>query len=119
MAIYRDENGRFLKGSVPNPNGRPTKEYTLSEILLHKLEDKIRIARKLPDGEKKIEEKIAAEALMDVWLDIALTGDSKTIKDIIDRIEGLPKQDIAFTELSLEEKKKRIEVLKNKIDDIR
>lgn len=88
MAILRDENGRFLKGSVPNPNGRPKKEYTISDILRAKLEEKIKFARSLPDGEKKLEEKLTAEALADMWIDIALKGDPKTIKDIVERLEG-------------------------------
>lgn len=39
MAIKRDEKGRFIKGSKPNPNGRPSKpreqkfyEITLSAV---------------------------------------------------------------------------------------
>lgn len=122
--IERDEKGRFIKGKSGNPEGRPKKEYTISDILRAKLEEKIKFARSLPDGEKKFEEKLTAEALADMWIDIALKGDPKTIKDIVERLEGKAREhvehsgnishtDIDLTKLSTEELE-QLERLSNK-----
>ncbi len=68
----RDENGRFVPGESGNPDGRPPKEESLTEILRSKI-DKDAIAEKLI--------QIAMEK-----------EDLAALKYIYDRIDGKPKE---------------------------
>lgn len=95
MDIVRDENGRFVKGHTGNPKGRTPKKYTLSDILREKLTDTIKVQKVSSDGNTTEELRIKADALLEKWLAIALSGDKNAIKDIIERLEGKPIQAIA------------------------
>lgn len=71
----------FLKtGADANPNGRPPKEWTWSGLLKEKMEE-------LGPDKRAVKEAVAASLLAK-----ALEGDVVAIKEIGNRIEGLPKQ---------------------------
>ena len=81
MGKQRDEKGRFIKGSVPNPNGRPSKareerfyEITLSTVTL--------------TDWKEIIEKAATQAKR---------GDSQARKFLADYLIGPPVQKSEIT----------------------
>jgi hypothetical protein len=76
----RDAKGRWLPGVSGNPNGAP---LSLVGILKRKLLE-------IPEGERK--EK--ADSLIDVYLDKAFGGSENLLKDILDRIDGKPKESI-------------------------
>ena len=50
--------------------------------------------------QKRMEERKAEEALMDVLLDKALEGDLPAIKQVFDRIDGKAKQSIDIADVS-------------------
>lgn len=70
----RDEKGRFLKGSIANPTGRPKKGTALTDVMREILETepdlKSQIVRVLLEGAKK--------------------GDISFIREVLDRIDGKP-----------------------------
>jgi hypothetical protein len=65
----RDENGRFLPGTVPNPKGRPKKGTALTDVL---------------------KERVDAQELANKLIDMAMDGDTVAMKYIYDRIDGKP-----------------------------
>lgn len=70
----RDDKGRFLKGAIANPTGRPKKGTALTDVMSEILESdpllKEKIIRKLLDG--------------------AVNGDISFIREVLDRIDGKP-----------------------------
>lgn len=74
--------GKWKKGQSGNPNGRPPKDYSLSEILIKKLKQK---------GRNDKEER---EILIEKLLELAHGGDLQAIKYIYDRLEGKPSESI-------------------------
>ena len=66
----------FVKGESGNPNGRPKKGHSLSDLLLSALAEK---------GQKGIPKR---KELMQVLLDMALAGDLDAIKVVLDRSDG-------------------------------
>jgi len=76
----RDAKGRWLPGVSGNPNGAP---LSLVGILKRKLLE-------IPEGERKEQ----ADALMDIYLAKAFSGNENLLKDILDRIDGKPKESI-------------------------
>jgi hypothetical protein len=85
--IIRDEKGRFPKGVSGNPNGRPKGTLSLVSLLKKKLES---IA---PNSQKTW-----AELFVDKMFFTAINdkGDSALMRDIVNRIDGMPKQNIGF-----------------------
>lgn len=73
---------RFQPGQSGNPNGRPRKGKTLTDIL-----EKHGQKRDVKDGDKEISRK---EALAKKLWALALSGDVAAIKYIFDRIDGKP-----------------------------
>lgn len=68
----RDEHGRFVPGESGNPEGRPPKEETLTEILRCKIDK---------------------DAIADKLIAIAMEKDDlAALKYIYDRIDGKPKE---------------------------
>ena len=79
----RDEKGRFKKGKSGNPDGRP--KFSLVSILKEKLQER-------PPGEEKT---TYASKLIRVMLDKAIEeGSDSQIKNILNYVDGLPKQTI-------------------------
>lgn len=107
----RDERGRLLPGNTANPNGRP--KFSLVGILKDKLKE-------VPEGEDKVS---LAEKLIDEAIKKALKGDTFMLRDIIDRVDGRPKQVMGFdmedliTELNITIKTKPNENSKPRIND--
>ncbi len=107
--IKRDKKGRFVEGVSGNPDGKPKGAISLLAILKELLQEMI---KEKTSGEKKQK----ARALMEIYLKKAIADEDKDIiKDIINRIDGMPKQTIGFdpedaiTEL-------RVNIIRNKKD---
>lgn len=77
--LVRDENGKIVSG-VLNPNGRPKKGLTLTDIAREILEEE------LPDG------KTRKEVLMRKIATLAYEGNETMIKLIWNYIDGMPTQ---------------------------
>lgn len=77
-------NTKFKPGQSGNPKGRPKAEWTWSGVLRQAMEKAV--------GPKQIKE-LVSEALMEK----ALTGDVQAIKEIGNRIDGMPKQSVDHT----------------------
>lgn len=126
MAKERDEKGRFLEGSCGNPNGRPPKESTFSDIakeMLNANEIDISIRTENPndnvDGKPVVSEKrfkitsknsmkysLAAALLTD-----AMCGSIQHAKEFLNRAEGLPKQTIESTNINFNTDDVEIEII--------
>lgn len=78
--------GQFKPGVVTNPNGRPKKEFALTETLKDILREK--------DPTTKVERY---KMLMEKALSMAMRGDGDMLKYLINRIEGMPKQPSELT----------------------
>jgi hypothetical protein len=71
--IIRGDKGRFEKGTVANPNGRPKKGETFTDILRSKADP---------------------EDIADRLIALAKKGDLAALKYIYDRMDGTPRQTI-------------------------
>jgi len=81
--ITRDEEGKFVKGTSGNPDGRPT--FSLISILKEELQ-------KCPEGQDK---KTHAFLLIRRMLKEAIeNGNDQQIKNILQYVEGMPTQRI-------------------------
>jgi len=72
-------------GQSGNPNGRPPRGETLTDILRVKLRE---LTVKGKNG-KRIEAK---EAIMITLLNLAMSGDLRAIQYVMDRVDGKPVQ---------------------------
>ena len=72
MVSQRDEHGRFLPGTIPNPNGRPRKELSLTSI-----------AKRMLEAHPEMAEEITKK-----WLAQSQAGLTEARRDLQDRIEG-------------------------------
>lgn len=80
------------KGRTNNPNGRPKKQDEYAEII-RKLGKKRVVQRKDPKtGEIKFISR--KEALAEVLWKKAIEGNDRSITEILDRVDGKPKQQI-------------------------
>ena len=88
----RDKKGRLLPGNTANPNGRPEGSLSLVAILKKLLED-------VPEGEKETNAIILMkEAIRKARGKNALFGgDASMLKDIMNRVDGMPKQSLEHT----------------------
>lgn len=69
---------RFKPGQSGNPNGRPPKGYSITEMMKEMLNSK-------PEVKKRLGEVIAAKAL---------EGDISAIKTLWQYMDGMPKQSV-------------------------
>jgi len=90
--ILRDEKGLFIPGTAtPNPAGRPKGSLSIVSALREKLKEK---SKYMKNGEQLS----YLEAFLEKMLKIALDKeDVAMIRDVVNRIDGLPKQDIGLT----------------------
>lgn len=79
---------KFKKGEVTNPSGRPKREWTWAGLIEDQLE-------KLGPDKKPVKEAVAA-----ILVTKALEGDVVAIKEVGNRIDGMPTQK---TDLSIKE----------------
>jgi len=82
----RDKRGRLLPGNTANPNGRPEGSISLVYILKKLLEE-------VPEGE----EETNAIILMKEAIKKAKGRDATMLRDIINRIDGMPHQRLEHT----------------------
>ena len=86
IGIKRDEEGKIVDGSAPlNPNGRPKGTFSLVGMLKAEMQ-------KCPEGEDK---RTYADLLIKRILKAAIEeGNDQQIKNILQYVEGMPKQTI-------------------------
>lgn len=82
---------QFQPGNNANPHGRPKKEWTMKSLIQKALEEEVEIKNKLGQvtGKKAIKEIIAKKLAQ-----LAAQGDMTAIKEVNNRIDGMPQQDI-------------------------
>jgi hypothetical protein len=80
----RNDRGQFVKGMTGNPNGRPKGSFSLVEMIKRKLQE-------VPEGKDKTYAEYFIEQLMKKSV---IEGDTSTMKDIINRVDGMPRQNI-------------------------
>jgi hypothetical protein len=81
--ITRDEKGHFVEGVSGNPKGRPV--FSLITLLKAELQ-------KCPEGQDK---KTYADLLVQRIMKKAISGgDDQQIKNILQYVEGMPKQSL-------------------------
>ncbi len=87
----------FKKGQSGNPNGRPRKEFTISDLLRSKLEEEVEVFDKKTSKKQRIKN---SDLVVDRILGAVRKGEKWAIELLLDRIEGKPQQRIEqFTEL--------------------
>lgn len=79
------KTGRWKPGQSGNPNGRPPKAKSLTDLLRN------RVAAKGPDGKPNM------EAITDKVMQLALAGERWAVELIYDRLEGKPAQALELT----------------------
>lgn len=83
----RNDKGQFVPGVSGNPNGRPKGSYSIVEMIKKKLEE-------LPEGKDKTYGEYFVEQIMKKTV---IEGDVTMMRDIINRIDGMPKQSVDVT----------------------
>lgn len=83
----RDENGRLLPGNTANPKGRPKGTYSVVELIKKKLQE-------TPEGKDKTYGEYFVEKIMKK---IAVDEDVSMMRDIINRVDGMPSQKTDIT----------------------
>ena len=78
----RQPNGTFGPGNLANPNGRPT--FSLVSILKEQLQE-------VPEGEKETQAQLLIKRMIKSAIK---NGNDQQIKNILQYIEGLPKQSV-------------------------
>lgn len=78
----RNKEGKFIPGVSGNPNGRPKGSVSVVEALKRKLEE-------YPEGNTKT----YLELLVNRYMKNAIQdGDTQLIRDLINRVDGMPTQ---------------------------
>ena len=80
----RNEDGTSKKGVTGNPNGRPKGSYSIVEMIKKKLQE-------MPEGKDKTYGEYFVEQIMKKAV---IEGDVTMMKDLTDRIDGKPRQQI-------------------------
>ena len=110
---YRDDKGRFRQGVSGNPNGKPPGSISVVAELKKKLEE-------IPKEGNPEKKRYLDMLVLKVIKKALAEGDVSMIKDIIDRIDGRPKQPTEFSgsvylnKISPEEQEK----IDNALDEI-
>lgn len=88
----RNDKGQFVEGISGNPAGRPKGSYSVVEMIKNKLKE-------IPEGKNKTYGEYFIEQIMKK---IVVEGDVTMMKDIINRIDGMPQQSVDMTTLGKE-----------------
>jgi len=88
----------FSKGKSGNPQGRPKKGETLTDLLREKIETPKTAREKLTRKDRIIEKLIT----------LAEGGDLGALKYVFDRIDGRPKESIELTDGAIDIRLKEI-----------
>jgi len=81
--VVRNEKGQVISGT-PNPNGRPKGTFSVVEMIRRKLQE-------TPEGKNKTYAELFVLRLMKKAIE---EGDTATMRDIIDRVDGKAMQSI-------------------------
>ena len=95
----RDKNGRFVKGQSGNPNGRPTKEHSVTDTVKAMMEAD-------PSLKQELVEKV---------LSMALAGDIKAITLLWHYLDGQPTQRVESKDVT-EEASEELKLLREILD---
>jgi ribosomal protein L17 len=88
----------FTKGQSGNPQGRPKKGETLTDLLREKIE--------APKTSK--EKQTRKDRIIEELITLAEGGDLAALKYIFDRIDGRPKESIELTDGAIDTRLKEI-----------
>jgi len=88
-----DEKGRWEPGESGNPNGRPPKEISLTELAKQYLRKEL--------TNEKDEKKLLKEIFIEKVFNMAIAGDISAIKLLFNYVEGMPSQSIKYQDLSI------------------
>lgn len=80
----RNDKGQFVKGVTGNPEGRPKGSFSLVEMIKKKLQE-------IPEGKDKTYAEYFIEQMMKKTV---VEGDVSMMRDVINRVDGMPKQQI-------------------------
>ena len=83
----RDDKGRFLSGGKPGP-GRPQGSLSLLTLIKQHL-------AQVPD--KSLNGKTRAQLVAENYVLLAMQGDKEVIRDLVNRVDGKPKERIENT----------------------
>lgn len=103
----RNEKGQFLPGVSGNPLGKPPGALSVVAEIKKQLDE---IAEEDPQKRKKLEllvRKVIIKAIND--------GDTSMIRDIIDRVDGKPKQSIEIDDNRTDETKEMLKDIMEKL----
>lgn len=79
----------FQKGQSGNPGGRPKRDWTWASLYEEEVSEKLTAA----DGTQIDANKAVAKRIVKM----AIEGDIQAIKELTNRMDGIPKQDIDIT----------------------
>jgi hypothetical protein len=108
--IKRDEKGRILPGFSGNPKGRPKGSLSLVKLLKDELE------REIENEEGTDKTSYATLLIRKMLRKAVIEGDTMMIKDIINRIDGMPKQTVGIKDETEPEENRLLDVIED-LDD--
>ena len=91
--VERNEKGQLLPGSQLNPAGKPEGARHMSTLLRESLKSMVR----LKDKEGNVRELSTEQAIVEVLQKLAVKGDLRAIREVLDRIDGKPMQAVDVT----------------------
>lgn len=90
MEYQQKKKKLFKKGKSGNPSGRPLGSFSLVAMLKNKLQEH---AKDMGRDEKET----YAHVLVEKVINLAINGDTALIKDLINRVDGMPQQKLDHT----------------------
>jgi hypothetical protein len=84
--VEREDDGRWKKGHSGNPAGRPPKGFSWPDLLEE-------VGQEIGDGTDKNLKYLASKR---AWIE-AINGNIAALREIMNRMEGLPKQPVDHT----------------------
>lgn len=90
--VKRDANGKWLKGSIPNPNGRPAGKISGVDLIIRELESQCESADEVRSNAEEFVHQIIQAALVKAREHKDFKDALAFLKEWLDRTEGKPKQ---------------------------